>query len=57
MKVQAIKDKNDQMVAEDVKVSERFKEYFEELLNFEEERGNSVSNRGEEGNASARRFE
>ena len=38
MWVQAIKDKNGQVIAEDVKVSERFKEYFEELLNSEEEK-------------------
>ena len=38
MRVLTIKDKNGQVTAKDVKVSERFKEYFEELLNFEEER-------------------
>ena len=35
MRVQAIKDKNGQVIAEDVKMSERCKDYFEELLNFE----------------------
>ena len=37
MRVQAMKDKNRQVNAKDVKVSESLKEYIE-LLNFEEER-------------------
>ena len=32
------KDKNGLMIAEDVKIKERIKEYFDELLNFEKER-------------------
>ena len=45
---QAIKHKNGQVIAEDVKVSERFNEYFE-LLDFEEERKAIVVAIGEGG--------
>ena len=56
MRVQVVKDKNDQVITEDVKVRVRFREYFDELLNFEEERGNRVINRRKGENAFARRF-
>ena len=35
------------MIAEDVKVRERFKKYFEEEVNYEEEKGNCFSSRAE----------
>ena len=38
MMVQVVKDKNDQVIVENVQVRERFMEYFDELLNFEKER-------------------
>ena len=37
-RIQAVKDRNGQLVMEEVKVRERFKEHFEELLSLEEER-------------------
>ena len=37
-RIQAVKDRNGQLVMEEVEVRERFKEHFEELLSLDEER-------------------